>query len=121
MPYYLGKRPHGDLVRFHSPTTPTKASHGHLYTSVIGPFKSKVGASYYARYGQNNPALRNLDDVERTARADPRMEQAIIEESLSVEDRSTALECDALDQLEYSPKSISQGAIPCPIHLNTNA
>ena len=69
MPYYLGKRPQGDLVRFHSPTTPTKASHGHLYTSVIGSFKSKVGASYYARFGQNNPALRTLDDVEEAARA----------------------------------------------------
>lgn len=107
MPFYLGKRPQGDLVRFHSPTTPTKASHGHLYTSVIGPFKSKVGASYYARYGQNNPALRTPDNVERpvlsavegAARADPRMEQAIVEESLSVEEHSIALECDALNQL----------------------
>lgn len=121
MPFYLGKRLQGDLVRFYSPTTPTKASHGRLYTSVIGPFKSKVGASYYARYGQNNPALLTPDDVEHAARADPRMEQAIIEEGLSAEDRFIALECDALDQFEYSPKSISQGAIPCPIHLNTNA
>jgi hypothetical protein len=121
MPFYLGKRPQGDLVRFHSPTTPTKASHGHLYTSGIGPFKSKVGASYYARYGQNNPALRTPDDVERAARADPRMEQAIIEESLSAKELSIARECDATDQLENSPKPISQGAIPCPIKLNINA
>ena len=108
-------------MRFFFTSTPTKADHSHLYTSVIGPFKSKVGASYYARYGPNNPLLRTPDDVERAARADPRMEQAIIEESLSVEDRSIALECDAQDQFEYSPKPISQGAIQCPIKLNTNA
>lgn len=99
MTYYFGKRPQGDLVRFHSPTTPAKATHSHMYTSVIGPFKSKVGVPYYARYGRNNPLLRTSDDVEEAARADPRMEQVIIEESLSVEERSIALECDALNQL----------------------
>jgi len=48
------------------------------------------------------------------------MEQAIVEESMTDEELAIALECDAQDQIEYSPKSIPQGAIPCPINLNIN-
>ena len=40
MAIYLGKRKQGDLVQFRSPIIPTKESHGHLYTAVIGPFKT---------------------------------------------------------------------------------
>jgi len=132
---YLGKRKQGDLVQFRSPTIPTKESHGHLYTAVIGPFKSKVGASYFARYGRNNPHIRTADDAERLARADPLMELAIVEESMTDEELAIALECDAQDQHEYSPKPtiplpvnpiawqgiiITQGEISCLIGLKTN-
>jgi len=103
MAIYLGRRRQGDLVQFRSSTNPTKESHGHLYTAVIGPFKSKVGASYFARYGRNNPHIQTADDAERLARADPLMEQAIIEESMTDDELSIARECDALDQSEYSP------------------
>ena len=103
MAIYLGKRKQGDLVQFRSPTIPTKESHGHQYTAVIGPFKSKVGASYFARYGRNNPHIQTADDAERLARADPLMEQAIVEEGLTAEELSSARECDALDRDEYSP------------------
>jgi len=109
---YLGKQKQGDLVQFRSPTIPTKESHGHLYTAVIGPFKSKVGASYFARYGRNNPHIRTADDAERVARADPLMEQAIVEESMTDEEMAIALECDAQDQHEYSPKP----TIPLPVN-----
>lgn len=105
MAIYLGKRGQDDLILFRSSKTPTKESHGHLYKAVIGPFKSKVGASYFARYGRNNPQLRTADDAERLARADPLMEQAILEESMTEEELAIALECDAQDQHEYSPKS----------------
>ena len=118
MAFYLGKRPQGDLILFHSSNIPTKETHGHLFTAVIGPFKSKVGAHYFARYGRDNPQLLMAEEVERLARADPRMEQAIVEESLSAEELATALECDAQDQLEYSPHTIQQGEIECPITLN---
>ena len=90
-------------ILFRSATTPTKKTHGHLYKAVIGPFKSKVGASYFARYGRNNPHIRTADDAERLARADPCMEQAIVEESMTDEELAIALECDAQDQAEYSP------------------
>lgn len=130
MAIYLGRRKQGDLVQFRSSTIPTKESHGHLYTAVIGPFKSRVGASYFARHGRNNPHIQTADDAERLARADPVMEQAIVEESMTDEELSIALECDAQDQDEYSPtpttesiqlESIQQGITSCLITLNTNA
>jgi len=131
MPFYLGKRSEEDLILFHSATSPTKQTHGHLYIAVIGPFKSKVGAGYFARYGRTNPEIRTATDAERLARADPRMEQLIIEESLTVEELSVALECDAHDQTEYSPIPTlpvasrqgffqRQGAISCQIGMKTN-
>ncbi len=132
MAIYLGKQKQGDLVQFRSPTIPTKESHGHLYTAVIGPFKSKVGASYFARYGRNNPHIRTADDAERLARADLLMEQAIVEESMTDEELAIALECDAQDQHEYSLKPLpvnsiawqgiitTQGEISCLTGLKTN-
>ena len=135
MAIYLGKRKQGDLVQFRSSTIPTKESHGHLYTAVIGPFRSKVGASYFARYGRNNPQIRTVDDAERLARADPLMEQAIVEESMTDEELAIALEYDAQDQHEYSPKPTiplsvnpiawqgtitTQGVISCLTGLKTN-
>jgi hypothetical protein len=135
MAYFLGKRGQDDLILFRSSTTPTKESHGHLYTAVIGPFKSKVGASYFARYGRNNPHIRTADDADRLARADPLMEQAIVEESMTDQELTVALECDAQDQAEYSPKPTisllvnpiawqgtitTQGEISCLTGLKTN-
>jgi hypothetical protein len=132
MAYFLGKRGQDDLILFRSPKIPTKESHGHLYTAVIGPFKSKVGAHYFARYGRNNPHIRTADDAERLARADPMMEQAIVEENMTDEELAIALECDAQDKNEYSPKPlpinptawqgtiITQGEISCLTGLKTN-
>lgn len=130
MPYYLGKH-RGELTLFQSPRTPTKESHGHLYTAVIGPFLSRVGAHYFARYGRNNPHLRTTADAERLARADPRMDETVAEEGLNAEDLAAALECAAEDQFEsaFQPNPTeetrrefdhSQGAISCPIGVKTN-
>ena len=131
MPFYLGRRSEDDLILFHSAMPPTKQTHGHLYKAVIGPFKSRVGAGYFARYGKDNPQIRTAADAECLARADPRMEQLIVEESMTPEELSTALEWDAQDQAEYSPNPTlpvtsrqeifkTQGAIPCLIGLKTN-
>ena len=129
MAIYLGRRTQGDLVQFNSSSIPTRESHGHIYTAVIGPFKSKVGASYFARYGRNNPHIQTADDAERLARADPIMEQAIIEESMTDEELAIARECEALDQSEFSPipniesfqdETISQGTTLCLIGMKTN-
>ncbi len=131
MPFYLGKRGEDDLILIHSAMPPTKQTHGHLYKAVIGPFVSRVGAGYFARYGRTNPEIRTAADAERLARADPRMEQLIVEENMTTEELTIALECDAQDQAEYSPSSIlpvasqqeffqTQGAISCQIGVITN-
>lgn len=129
MAIYLGKRKQGDLILFRAAQIPTRESHGHRFTAVIGPFRSKVGASFFARYGRNNPHIRTADDAERLARTDLRMEQALVEESLTDEELSTARECEAQDQFDdiqlnhptVLPIPIpTQGAIPCLIGLKTN-
>ena len=131
MSFYLGKIGENDLILFHSTTIPTKQTHGHLYKAVIGPFVSRVGAGYFARYGRNNPDSRTAADAERLARDDPRMEHLIVEESMTPEALSIALECDAQDQAENSPIPTlpvfnrqelfqTQGAIPCLIGMKTN-
>ena len=76
MPFYLGKREEDDLILFHSAMPPTKQTHGHLYKAVIGPFKRKVGAGYFARYGRNNPDIRTAADAERLARAAIALDEA---------------------------------------------
>ena len=63
MPFYLGRRSEDDLILFHSATPPTKQTHGHLYKAVIGPFVSRVGAGYFARYGRDNPHIRTAADA----------------------------------------------------------
>lgn len=131
MPFYLGRRSEDDLILFHSTAIPNKQTHGHLYKAVIGPFVSRVGAGYFARYGSKNPDIRTAADAERLARADPRMEQLIVEENMTTEELTIALECDAQDQAEYSPIPTlpvenrqelfqTQGAIPCLIGMKTN-
>ena len=131
MPFYLGKRGEDDLILFHSVAIPNKQTHGHLYKAVIGPFQSKVGAGYFARYGRDNPQIRTAADAERLARADPCMEHLIVEEGMTTEELSIALECDAQDQAEYSTHPTLpvasrqeffqlQGAIPCLIGTKTN-
>ncbi|MBI3175207.1 MAG: hypothetical protein HYZ25_15890 [Chloroflexi bacterium] len=99
MPYYLGKHC-GELTLFHSPRTPTSESHGHLYAAVIGPFHSRLGAHYFARYGRNNPHLRTAADAERLACADPRMDETVAEEGLTAEELAIARECAAEDSFE---------------------
>ena len=131
MPFYLGRRSEDDLILFHSAMPPTRQTHGHLYKAVIGPFASRVGAGYFARYGRTNPEIRTAADAERLARADPRMEQLIVEENMTNDELSIARECNAQDQAEYSPIPTLpvasrqeffqlQGAIPCLIGMKTN-
>ena len=127
MAFYLGRRKQGDLILFRSAQPPTKESHGQRFVAVIGTFKSKVGAIYFARYGRDDPRIRTADDAERLARLDPRMELVIVEESMSEEELAIARECEGLDQLEANPNSHpipiqlpTQGAIPCLTGVKTN-
>jgi len=67
--YYVGAAPSGAREVFRATATPTVASHGSQYRYVIGPFRTKRGAEYLARYGgHDNPHLTCVADAERYAR-----------------------------------------------------
>ena len=90
MPYYLGKRLQGDWVLFASPVSPTKETHGHLYTRAQGPFRTRLAARWFNRYGRGNPHVRTAADAERlaceAARENLVVEQWLLEEALTVQE-----------------------------------
>jgi len=106
MAFYLGRRSADDLILFFSSKIPTRETHGTQFTSVIGPFKSRVAAGWFARYGRNDLRVHGAEEIEQLARADPRMEQVIVEENMTNEELAAARECDSFDQIEYSPQPL---------------
>jgi hypothetical protein len=104
--FWLGKRHQGDLVRFSCMNTPTRDTHGHRYTAVIGPFKTILGAEFYRRYGQGNPHIVTVDDAERLALECNEGAWPLIREQLQIEMNMLAQESsDFLGDLaaEYDP------------------
>jgi hypothetical protein len=54
---------------FRSSEVPTQETHGTKYRAVIGPFKTKRGAEFLAKYGHgSNPHLQTVNDAERAAK-----------------------------------------------------
>lgn len=49
-------------------TEPTHDTHGAQYVAVIGPFRSRFAAQLCADYGQGNPHMQTVADVERLAK-----------------------------------------------------
>jgi len=56
---------------FRAFSTPTQETHGSLYAAVIGPFRTKKGAEFMAKYGKNNPHVQTVADAERLAKELP--------------------------------------------------
>ena len=102
MPYYLGKRPQGDWVLLCSIHTPTQETHGHLYTCAQGPFRTRLAARWFNRYGRGNPHVCTVADAERlaheAARDNPIVEQWLLEESLSPLEREEMYAFEAYEQ-----------------------
>lgn len=67
--WYVGVHKYGRTA-FRSARTPTEGSHGLLYHACIGPFQTRRGAVFMARYGGNNPHCATVSDAERLARRD---------------------------------------------------
>lgn len=67
MKYYIGLS-YGLRIRFKAENNPTVASHGHLYNGVIGPFRTKRGATFMRDCGQHNPHVTTVADAERIAK-----------------------------------------------------
>jgi hypothetical protein len=102
MPYYLGRRPQGDWILFSSPRTPTRETHGHLYTCVQGPFRTRLAARWFNRYGRDNPHVHTVADAERLAREAAReniiVQQWLLEEGLSAREREEMVAFEAYEQ-----------------------
>lgn len=54
---------------FSTDKTPTEKDYPQ-YAAVTGPFKTKRGACYMAKYGYNNPHLQHVNDAEHYAEID---------------------------------------------------
>ena len=52
---------------FRAINTPTEATHGNVYSSAIGPFRTMRGALFMAQYGAGNPHVQRVADAERIA------------------------------------------------------
>lgn len=53
---------------FKAESTPIESSHGDLYSYCVGPFKTKRGAMWAEKYGNNNPHFVTVNDAERYAK-----------------------------------------------------
>lgn len=62
--WYVGCKG-GSRIAFATATTTNIGD----YAALIGPFRTKRGAQFMARYGRNNPHIRNVADAERLAKA----------------------------------------------------
>jgi hypothetical protein len=113
MPYYLGKRPQGDWVLFASARTPTQETHGHLYTRAQGPFRTRLAARWFNRYGWGNPHVRIVADAEHIAREAAR-ENLIVELWLLEEDLN-AREREEMYAFEAYERAVDEG-VGKPIH-----
>ncbi len=107
MPYYLGKRPQGDWVLFSSPCPPTQETYGHLYTCAQGPFRTRLAARWFNRYGWGNPHVHTVADAERLAREAAR-ENLIVEQWLLEEDL-TAREREEMYAFEAYERAVDEG------------
>jgi hypothetical protein len=113
MPYYLGKRPQGDWVLFASLANPTKETHGQIYTCAQGPFRTRLAARWFNRYGWGNPHVRTVVDAEHIAREAAR-ENLIVELWLLEEDL-TAREREDMYAFEAYERAVDEG-VGKPIH-----
>ena len=105
MAFFLGKRTQGDQIMYEA-AGPFKRYRTYTFTGVIGPFLSRLGASYYARCGRGNPAIITPADAERLAIEDESGAWPIIREQIKAEMLMTPKELEAtrLDMAcEYDP------------------
>lgn len=70
--YYVGVKGKR-FEKFLSEKTPTSGTHGDKYVSVIGPFRSKAGATIMEKYGYDNPHVQSVAQAELLAKRHPEM------------------------------------------------
>ena len=65
---YIGMIKGKNFEIFNFPGTPTVESHGHIYSYVVGPFKTARAQVWAAEYGRNNPHFQHVNDAERISK-----------------------------------------------------
>lgn len=65
--YFVGVKPDGSYHVFKHHEIPTEKDFGLAFNATIGPFKTKYGALFMAKYGRNNPNCQSVFDAERLA------------------------------------------------------
>jgi hypothetical protein len=108
MAFFLGKRLQGDLILYEA-AQPLKRYKSYTFTGAIGPFLSRLGASYYARCGQGNLDIQTPADAEHLAREDnsgawPTIRELIEAEMLMTPEELEAARFDVA--CEYEPDNI---------------
>jgi len=94
MAFFLGKRLQGDLILYEA-AQPLKRYKSYTFTGEIGPFLSRLSASYYARCGRDNLAIQTPADAERLAREDNSGVWSTIRELIEAEMLMTPEELEA--------------------------
>ncbi len=105
MAFFLGKRTQGDQLMYEA-AAPLKRYKSYTFIGATGPFLSRLGATYYATRGRDNPAIITPADAERLAIEDESGAWPIIREQIEAEMLMTPEELDAtrLDMAcEYEP------------------
>ena len=75
MKHYLGFNPlNGEYEHFTSDVEPTQTTHGHLYSLVWGPWRTKRAAELAQKYWRGNPHTTTVAAVERIAKAEAQNE-----------------------------------------------
>ena len=113
MAFFLGKRTQGDQIMYEA-AAPLKRYKTYTFIGAIGPFLSRLGASYYARCGRGNPAIQTPADAERLAIEDNSGAWHIIREQIKAEMLMTPEELAAtrLDMAcEYDPDRHQPSAV----------
>ena len=113
MPFFLGKRTQGDQIMYEA-VGPLKRYKSYTFTGAIGPFLTRLGATYYAMRGHGNPAIVTPTDAERLAREDntgtwPFMREVIEAEMLMTPEDVEATRLDMA--CEYDPDINHSSAI----------
>jgi hypothetical protein len=94
-------------ILFASLVTPTQETHSHLYTCVQGPFRTRLVARWFNRYGWGNPHVRTVADAERLAR-EAASENKIAEQWL-LEENLTAREREEMFAFEAYERAVDEG------------
>ena len=113
MPFFLGKRSQGDQIMYEA-AGPLKRYKSYVFTGATGPFLSRLGATYYATRGRDNPAIVTPADAERLAREDNTGTWPFMREVIEAEMLMTPEDLDAtrLDMAcEYDPDIHHSSAI----------